>query len=121
MYPLVPIQIIYLGPNYISGSHHSLLFWDINTGTTHHRLRGHTNVVRSMAVVPGDKFLLSGARDKTLKLWDLRNGRFLEEFHFEQYVRAIACATDGTVCVGLQGGQVCVFRINIPSSRSVGE
>ncbi|XP_028393317.1 apoptotic protease-activating factor 1-like isoform X2 [Dendronephthya gigantea] len=103
------------------GPHHSLLLWDFKTGATYHKLRGHTNDIRSMAVVPGDEFLLSGARDKTLKLWDLKNGEFLEEFHFEQYVRAIACATDGTVCVGLQGGHVCVFRIKKLSPCSVGK
>ena len=104
--------------NYILGSHHSLLFWNLETGRTLHRVCGHTHDIRALAFVPGGEFLLSGSRDKTLKLWNLRSGRFVEEFHFERFVRAIACASNGMVCVGLQGGEVCFLRFSSLSSHS---
>ena len=115
------VTCAHLGADHVvsKGSHHSLLLWDLKTGTTIHRLLGHTHDVRALAFVPGGGFLLSGSRDKTLKLWDLRSGRFLGEFHFERFVLAIACAPDGTICVGLQGGQVCFLRVNNLPSRSV--
>ncbi|XP_028408749.1 apoptotic protease-activating factor 1-like isoform X2 [Dendronephthya gigantea] len=94
------------------GSRHSLLFWSLETGRTIHKLRGHTHDIRALAFVPGGQFLLSGSRDKTLKLWNLRSGCLVEEFHFERFVLAIACAPNGIVCVGLQGGQVCFLRLN---------
>ena len=54
-----------------------------------------THDVRALTLVPGGEFLLSGSyRDKTLKLWNLRNGRFVEEFHFDQGVEAIACSSN---------------------------
>ena len=68
--------------------------------------------------MPGDEFLLSGSLDKTLKLWNLRNEQFVEEFHFDQAVTAIACASNGMVCVGLQGGRVCFLHLNNLSSHS---
>ena len=88
------------------------MFWDLKTGQTLHRLRGHTHDIRALAFVPGGEFLLSGSRDKTMKLWNLRTGRNVEEFHFERYVLAIACAPNWIVCVGLQGGQVCFLRMS---------
>ena len=95
-----------------------MLFWNLRTGETVSRFRGHTHDIKSLAFVPGGKFLLSGSRDKTLKLWNLQNGKLLEEFHFEQFVLAIACASNGIVCIGLQGGQVCILRLNDLSSDS---
>ena len=78
-----------------------------------------THDITALALVPGGEFLLTGSyRDKTLKLWNLRNGRFVEEFHFDRGVRAIACSSNGMVCVGLYGGQVCFLRFNNLSSHS---
>ena len=78
-----------------------------------------THDITALALVPGGEFLLSGSyRDKTLKLWNLRNGRFVEEFHFDRCVEAIACSSNGMVCVGLYDGQVCFLRFNNLSSHS---
>ncbi len=67
-----------------------------------------------------NEFLLSESRDKTLKLWKLRNGQSVEELYLERFVRAIACASNWTVCVDLQGDQVCFcfVRFNNLSSHS---
>lgn len=104
---------IHLSGHVVSkGSHHSLLYWDLNSGDIVRRLCGHTHDIRALAFVPGGAFLLSGSRDKVLKLWSLETGDLIDEFHFERYVLAIACASNGVVCVGLQGGQVCFTRVN---------
>ena len=80
-------------------------------------LRGHTHDIRALAFVPGGEFVLSGSRDKTLKLWNLRNGQLVEEFQFEWFVRAIECVSNEIVCVGLEGGQICFFHLNHLSSH----
>ena len=78
-----------------------------------------THDIRALTLVPGGELLLSESlRHKTLKLWNLRNGRFVEEFHFDQGVEAIACSSNGMVCVGLEDGQVCFLRFNNLSSHS---
>jgi WD40 repeat protein len=72
-----------------------------------------THDIRALALVPGGEFLLSGSyRDKSLKLWNLRNGRSVEEFHFDQGVEAITCSSTGMVCVSVRGGRVCFLRCN---------
>ena len=75
--------------------------------------------IRALALAPGGEFLLSCSNeDKTLKLWNLPNGECVEEFHFDRDVLAIACGSNGMVCVGLAGGRVCFLRLNKLSSHS---
>ena len=94
------------------GSHHSLVHWELKSGIKIQTLSGHTHDIRALAFVPCGAFLLSGSRDKVLKLWSLETGELVDEFHFERYVVAVSCASNGIVCVGLQGGQVCFMRVN---------
>ena len=101
-----------------------MLIWNFKTGAALSRVPVHTQYhdpsddISTLAFVAEGEFLLSGSRiDNTLKLWNLRNGRFVEEFHFDQSVRAIACASNGMVCVGLNDGQVCFLRFNNLSSH----
>ena len=90
------------------------MIWNFKSGTILHRLPTQgAGRIEELAFVPGSEFLLSRSQwDKTLKLWNLQNGQFVEEFHFDQDVRAIACASNGMVCVGLEDGRVCFLRFN---------
>jgi WD40 repeat protein len=99
-----------------------LLIWNLKRGiTVLHRVPFHadTDDIQALALVSGGEFLLSVALfDNSLKLWNLRNGLFIEEFHFDQDVVAIACASNGMICVGLRGGRVCFLRFNNLSYHS---
>ena len=96
-----------------------MLIWNLKSGTVLRRVPVHTNKIQALPLVSGGEFLLSGSRDEnSLKLWNLRNGLFIEEFHFDQDVVAIACASNGMVCVGLENGRVCFLRFNNLSSHS---
>lgn len=48
---------------------------------------GHKDVVRSLLVLPGGRFL-SAANDNTLKLWNAENGQCLATFesHTQEYI-----------------------------------
>jgi WD40 repeat protein len=71
------------------------------------RLRGHTNDVCSLAITPDGKTLVSGSRDRTIRLWDLTTGK--ERVTLKGNVAAITCvvvvdartlasaSTDGTI------------------------
>ena len=90
------------------------MIWNFKSGTIVHRLPAHeARCIKELAFVPGSEFLLSYSwDDNTLKLWNLQNEQFVEEFHFDQHVAAIACASNGMVCVGLEHGRVCFLRFN---------
>ena len=107
-----------------------MIIWNFRTGETLHRLPFQdikydtvlADDIGALALAPGGEFLLSAKKysgeDKTLKLWKLRNGECVEEFHFDQAVQVIACGSNGMVCVGLRGGRVCFLRFNNLSSDS---
>ena len=88
------------------------MIWNFKSGTIVHRIPDHrARYIEELAFVPGSEFLLSRS-DKTLELLNLQNGQFVEKFHFDQDVAAIACASNGMVCVGLNDGRVCFLRFN---------
>ena len=45
--------------------------WDSHTGTLVRNFRGHTGLVSSLAFSPDGRRLVSGSRDKTVKVWDV--------------------------------------------------
>jgi guanine nucleotide-binding protein subunit beta-2-like 1 protein len=48
----------------------TLRLWDLNTGNTTRRFVGHTKDVLSVAFSVDNRQIVSGARDKTIKLWN---------------------------------------------------
>jgi guanine nucleotide-binding protein subunit beta-2-like 1 protein len=48
----------------------TLRLWDLNTGLTTRRFVGHTNDVLSVSFSPDNRQIVSGSRDKTIKLWN---------------------------------------------------
>ena len=49
----------------------TIQLWNADTGTHFKTLKGHTDTVRSISFSPDGKSLVSGSKDKTLRLWDI--------------------------------------------------
>lgn len=57
---------------------------------------GHASEVRSAAFSPDGNFILSGARDNSMKLWNVASGKEIRTFHGHQGdVFSVAFSTDG--------------------------
>ncbi|MEQ8238866.1 MAG: caspase family protein [Cyclobacteriaceae bacterium] len=58
--------------------------------------RGHYEAVKTVAFTPDGKYLLTGSRDKSIKLWEVNTGRELRSFLGHQStVNDIAVSSDG--------------------------
>ena len=63
-----------------------------------HTLTGHGREIDGVAVTGDGRRAVSGSNDRTLKLWDLENGKAL---------RTLAGHSKDVYCVGLTGGGRC--------------
>ncbi|MCG7852084.1 MAG: DUF4062 domain-containing protein [Methanosarcinaceae archaeon] len=86
---------------------------DIETGVDLHLLRGHTDIVTSVAVTPDGRRGVSASKDKTLILWDLvGNGEVIGNFTGDSSLFACAIAPDGnTIIAGELSGRVHFLRV----------
>jgi len=58
--------------------------------------RGHNAAIKAAVFTSDGKYMLTGSRDKTAKLWDLNNGRELKTyFGHESTINGIALSPDG--------------------------
>jgi WD40 repeat protein len=63
-----------------AGEDTTVRLWDAMSGKQLHKLRGHTGIVTSVAFSPDGQLLVSGSRDRAVKVWDLtRLGRKPDE------------------------------------------
>jgi WD40 repeat protein len=61
----------------------SIIIWDPKTGADVRYLRGHTDVVWSIAFSPDSSKVVSGSEDKSLRIWSAEKG--LQEFHINDH------------------------------------
>jgi len=65
------VQVSSEGAFALSGSwDNTLALWDLNTGTRRCVFRGHTNDVTSVAFSPCNRQIVSGSRDRTIRVWN---------------------------------------------------
>ncbi len=79
-------------PNYT----HTIILWDVVSGTLKDTLEGHTSSARSVAFSPDGQTLASGGSDNTVKLWDVVSGTLKDtlEGHTD-LVNSVAFSPDG--------------------------
>ncbi len=75
----------------------AVLVWNATTGRVLHRLKGHTNIVASMAVSPDGRIIASKNDDASIQLWDVETGEAINRLVGHTHsVNSIAFSPDGT-------------------------
>ena len=110
-------KISYDGKRAITGStDNTLRFWDIETGTCIHILRGHANHIADVAITPDSYTAISGGvYDYILRVWDLKNGKCVKELASPKN-DTISC-----VCISSDGKKAISGNGNLYGGASKGE
>ena len=84
----------------LSGGAGGFSLWDVAAGEELQSFSGHQDRVRSLAVTPNGKRVVSGGDDRTIRVWDLHSASELLRIPLmRQWPRAIAVTPDGDFAV----------------------
>ncbi|MEW6347932.1 MAG: protein kinase [Thermodesulfobacteriota bacterium] len=93
---------------------HTIRVWSTKTGDCLQVLKGHTNVVGSVAYAPNGREASSGSDDRTIRIWDLNTGRNLAIIKgHTDLVSSVAYSADGAMILsGSWDDTVRVWRVS---------
>ena len=74
---------------------------------------GHVYDIWCVAISPDSRYLLSGSRDESVRLWELQTGILLHTFDVGAEVRSVHFSPDGTRAIaGDDRGRITVFDLS---------
>jgi len=96
-----------------SCANQDIITFDALTGSQTAALSGHTNYVKSLAFSSDGSLLVSGSRDKTIKLWDVQTGGVIKTFcGHTKTVLSVSISADNTmIASGSKDKTICLWNI----------
>lgn len=75
--------------------------WDLRTREMTRLLRGHTDGASCVDITPEGNKLWTGSLDATVRCWDLRDGRQIQQQDFNSQIFSLGyCPTSDWLAVG---------------------
>jgi WD40 repeat protein len=91
---------------------HTIWLWDVDSGDCIQILKGHTNLVYSVAFAPtrhhaDGQLLVSSSQDETIRFWDANTGQGLKTLQgHTNWILSVALSPDGKIISGDKDGNV---------------
>jgi WD40 repeat protein len=98
---------------------HTVRLWDVDSGDCTQVLKGHTNLVYSVAFAPiqnnpDEQILVSSSQDETIRFWDANTGQGLRTLQgHTNWALSIALSPDGKI---ISGYKDCNVRLWDPDT-----
>ena len=104
-----------------SSSRNAMKIWDLAARRSVRRLVGHTGAVRSVAVTPDGRRVLSGSNDNTVRVWDFESGRQIATLPMRQgHVQSLRVAEVGAYAISaLDDGTYRIWDLSRLSDGAV--
>lgn len=106
------------GKTLATGQARDIVVWDVETGRPSDIFRGHDSWVVALAFSPNGRYLASGSRDGTARLWDVARGEESGAIRFESGMRvaSVSFSPDNTLL--LAGTWADHVLVRVPSAAS---
>jgi WD40 repeat protein len=108
------------------GSSGTVMVWEVASRRLVHKLKGHSDDIKSLAWSPDGKLLASNSGDTTLRLWDVGLGEEIRQIRLDGttetflYTLGVAWSPDGrTVAAGNMVGTLSLWTLDSGKPRSI--
>ncbi|MFT7818815.1 transducin-like enhancer protein 1 isoform X3 [Arapaima gigas] len=93
----------------------NIVVWDLHNQTLVRQFQGHTDGASCIDIASDGVKLWTGGLDSTVRCWDLREGRQLQQHDFSSQIFSLShCPTEDWVAVGLESSNVEVMHASKP-------
>lgn len=82
-----------------------------NTNPLIRSFKAHTDIIKSLAVISSSKKLITGSKDKLIKIWNLQNGRLIRTIRgVNSCVRALAVLDNKNIVSGSCANKIQIWN-----------
>ncbi|XP_065059502.1 transducin-like enhancer protein 4 [Rhopilema esculentum] len=93
----------------------NIAVWDLHNETLVQQFQGHTDGASCIDISPDGSRLWTGGLDNTVRSWDLREGRQLQQHDFSSQIFSLGyCPTGEWLAVGMESSNVEVLHVAKP-------
>ena len=96
----------------ISGARNGELYiWDTQTGMIQQSLKGHTRAIKDIAIY-NEQYILSASEDNTLRLWDIKTGKYIVRYQADAELNACTIIDAQTIAAGDSLGRLHILELH---------
>ena len=113
----------------LAGAHcgqNQLRSWSTETGECLSTYQGHTHAVMCLLLTHDDKYLITGSRDGTVKLWQVSSAALLASYDLQSQVKYLSLVTStsesgATLAATTKSGPVAILELRLPDQPHIME